>query len=150
MNIRPPRKLKLFINIDDSTKFKDRIFTHICKAKNQFPRKSNIKERNIPYTPCAIKTLFTYFQFLRLISVSYPPSGFCIMSRFYVLDRISVISQAESVWNKNNSIRRQFPCTPSESCYRTCLFQDRSISRQSGKQYYNRPLFRLPQFCMLH
>ena len=38
--IRPPRKLKLFINIDDSTKFKDRIFTHICKAKNQFPRKS--------------------------------------------------------------------------------------------------------------
>ena len=40
-NNRPPRKLKLFINIDDSTKFKDRIFTHICKAKNQFPRKSD-------------------------------------------------------------------------------------------------------------
>ena len=38
---RPPRKLKLFINIDDSTKFKDRLFTHICKAKNQFPRKSS-------------------------------------------------------------------------------------------------------------
>ena len=66
------------------------------------------------------------------VSVSYPPSGFCIMSRFYVLDRISVISQAESVWNKNKSIRRQFPCTPSESCYRICLFQDRSIFRQSG------------------
>ena len=41
---RPPRKLKLFINIDDSTKFKDRLFTHICKAKNQFPRKSNIRQ----------------------------------------------------------------------------------------------------------
>ena len=49
VNNRPPRKLKLFINIDNGTKFKDRIFTHICKAKNQFARKSNIKSFNIEY-----------------------------------------------------------------------------------------------------
>ena len=38
---RPTLELKLFINVD-GTKFKDHIFTHIRRAKNQFPRKSNI------------------------------------------------------------------------------------------------------------
>ena len=40
---RPPRKLKLFIKMDDGTKFKNRISAHIRKSKNQFPRKSNKK-----------------------------------------------------------------------------------------------------------
>ena len=47
---RPPRKLNFFIKIDDDTKFKDRIFAHICKAKNQFLRKSNnamIRDQNL-------------------------------------------------------------------------------------------------------
>ncbi len=44
---RRPRELKLFIKIDDGTKFKDRIFSHICKSKNHFPGK--FKEGNDKY-----------------------------------------------------------------------------------------------------
>ena len=36
---KPIRKLKLFITKDDGKKFKDRIFAHTYKSKNQFPRK---------------------------------------------------------------------------------------------------------------
>ena len=68
----PPRKLKLFIKSDDVTKFKNRIFKQICKAKNRFLRKFTIPN-NVTKIEC------------------YSFSGCTSLSKIYIPDSVKKI-----------------------------------------------------------
>ena len=111
MTFNTSLEIKLFIKIDDGTKFKEFIFTHICKAKNRFQRKFTIDVR-ISRQRGRISVFFFFIP-------SILPSIFCLSMKML----LEVIFMAEQNVLSNNHLAETYKGISTERYFTAEQFQ---------------------------